>query len=137
VDGTAGFTDAFGRFALPNGELPLTAGPGAGREVEWGGAWLRGLGGGFNGPASQFVEDAGFVKLREVTVAYTFEQPWVRRLGTTSVNVALSGRNLHTWTDYTGIDPESNVLGQNVGRGLDFFNNPQTRSWVLSVNLNR
>jgi TonB-linked SusC/RagA family outer membrane protein len=137
VDGTAGFTEAFGRFELPNGELPLTAGPGAGRAVEWDGAWLRGLGGGFSGPASQFVEDASFVKLREVTVAYTFEGPWVRRLGTTSVNVALSGRNLHTWTDYTGIDPESNLLGQNVGRGLDFFNNPQTRSWVLSVNLNR
>lgn len=136
-DGVRGFTDAFGRFALPNGEVPSTAGPGAGREVEWGGAWLRGLGGGFNGPPSQFMEDASFVKLRELTMAYTFDQPWVRRLGTTSVDVSVSGRNLHTWTDYTGIDPESNLLGQNVGRGLDFFNNPQTRSWILSVNLNR
>ena len=36
-----------------------------------------------------------------------------------------------------GIDPESNLTGQSVGRGLDYFNNPQTRSWVISVNLNR
>ncbi|HST62538.1 MAG TPA: SusC/RagA family TonB-linked outer membrane protein [Longimicrobium sp.] len=136
-DGKTGFMDAFGRFELPNRETPLAAGPGAGREVEWGGAWLRGLGGGFSGPTQQFVEDASFVKLREITVAYTFDAPWVRRLGTRSVDVAVSGRNLHTWTDYTGIDPESNLMGQNVGRGLDFFNNPQTRSWILSVNLNR
>jgi hypothetical protein len=53
------------------------------------------------------------------------------------MNLTLSGRNLKTWTDYTGIDPESNLTGQSVGRGLDYFNNPQTRSWVISVNLNR
>ena len=113
-------------------------GPGAGREVTLNAGWGNsGLGNGFNGPASQFIEDAGFVKLRDITVSYTLDQPFVRRYGFSSIELNVSGRNLKTWTDYTGIDPESNLTGQSAGRGLDYFNNPRTRSFVLGVTLNR
>jgi hypothetical protein len=116
------------------------AGPGAGTEVplNWY-TWAEEyLGNGFNGPFTQFVEDAGYVKLRDVSLSYTFDsQALRRRFGLSSLNLTVSGRNLKTWTNYTGIDPESNLTGQSVGRGLDYFNNPQTRSWVISVNLNR
>ena len=44
--------------------------------------------------------------------------------------------NVKTWSDYTGIHPESNLTGQTVGRGLDYFNNPQTRSFIFTVSLN-
>jgi hypothetical protein len=50
----------------------------------------------------------------------------------------VSGRNLVTWTNYTGIDPESTLEGAEVGyRGSDYFNHPQTRSFVLTLVLNR
>jgi hypothetical protein len=42
-----------------------------------------------------------------------------------------------TWTDYTGIDPETNLAGQTIGRGLDYFNHPQTRSFILTFNFIR
>jgi TonB-linked SusC/RagA family outer membrane protein len=115
------------------------AGPGVGKTVNIDRRWGQlGIGNGFNGPFSQFLEDASFVKLRDVSLSYTLDQPWLkRRFGMSSMNLTLSGRNLKTWTNYTGIDPESNLTGQSVGRGLDYFNNPQTRSWVISVNLNR
>jgi len=50
------------------------------------------------------------------------------------------GRNLHTWTNYTGYDPETN-LGGAISAGLgaggvDYFNNPQTRSFAFSITLN-
>lgn len=114
-------------------------GPGLGKTVRIDRRWGQaGIGNGFNGPFSQFLEDASYVKLRDVSVSYTMDQPWVRsRFGLSSINLTVSGRNLKTWSDYTGIDPESNLTGQSVGRGLDYFNNPQTRSWVISVNLNR
>lgn len=114
-------------------------GPGLGKTVRIDRRWGQaGIGNGFNGPFVQFLEDASFVKLRDVSLSYTLDQPWVkRRFGLSSMNFTVSGRNLKTWTDYTGIDPESNLTGQSVGRGLDYFNNPQTRSWVISVNLNR
>jgi len=68
------------------------------------------------------MEDAGFVKLREISLSYTFDQPWVNRvLGLGSFDVRVSGRNLVTWTKYTGYDPESNLTGaddRRSGRGL-------------------
>jgi hypothetical protein len=114
-------------------------GPGAGTPVPLGEAWFSGSGGIFNGPASQFVEDASFVKLREISLGYTFDQPWVSRLlGFSSMELRVAGRNLHTWTDYSGIDPETSVLGAaSPVRGVDYFNNPQSRSYVFSLTLNR
>jgi hypothetical protein len=48
----------------------------------------------------------------------------------------LAARNLNTWTDYSGVDPETNLEGSfGIGRGQDYFNNPQTRSLIFSINL--
>ena len=101
--------------------------------------WFQGNGGGFGAVSSFFMEDASYVKLREIALAYTFDQPWVAgRLGLSSFDVKLAGRNLKTWTNYTGWDPETNLAGSEVGiTGVDFFNNPQTRSYILTLTLNR
>jgi hypothetical protein len=93
----------------------------------------------FTGNDEDFVEDAGFIRLRELSVQYSLTQPWVRRsLGFNSIDLRVAGRNLLTSTDYTGLDPETN-LGQAeaVRRGQDYFNNPQSRSFVFTVTLNR
>jgi TonB-linked SusC/RagA family outer membrane protein len=116
-----------------------TTGPGVGTAVvldedTWFGA---GLGNWFNGPGSQFIEDGTFLKLREVSVAYTLTAPFVQRAGFSSVDIRLAGRNLFTQTDYTGIDPESNLGGATASRGNEYFNNPQSRSYILSFALNR
>ncbi len=101
-------------------------------------SWFTGPGG-IGGPRAQFVEDGSFVKLRELSISYLADQPWVRqRLGLTSIDVRLAGRNLVTWTDYTGLDPETSLGGaEYLTQGFDFFNNPQTRSFVLSFSFNR
>ena len=115
------------------------AGPGAGMAVPLGEAWFTGAGGIFNGPVSQFLEDASFVKLREIAVGVVLDQPWVSRtIGFSSMEVRVAGRNLHTWTDYTGVDPETSVLGSATPvQGVEYFNNPQTRSFIFSITLNR
>ena len=98
--------------------------------------WYQGnIGSGFTGPSAQFIEEAGFVKLREVAIAYTFDQPWVRStFGFDAIDVRVSGRNLKTWTSYTGIDPESTLFGADVAQqGFDYFGTPQTRSFTFSI----
>jgi hypothetical protein len=52
------------------------------------------------------------------------------------VDVSLTGRNLALWTDYTGVDPETNLTGVSNGRGLEYFNNPSTRSYIFSIRFN-
>ena len=54
------------------------------------------------------------------------------------MDLRLAGRNLAVWTNYTGADPETNLGGAETGaRGIDFFNNPQSRSFVFTVVLAR
>jgi hypothetical protein len=114
-------------------------GPGVGTVVTIDQDWFQGDGGAFGDQGAQFVEDAGFVKLREISIAYTLDQRFLRSaIGLSSIDLRLSGRNLHTWTKYKGIDPENNLAGAaGFIQGFDWFNNPQTRSIVLSVGLNR
>jgi TonB-linked SusC/RagA family outer membrane protein len=114
-------------------------GPGEGTTVNlnWDTWGENGLGNSFTGPSAQFIEDASFVKLRDISVTYTLDQPWLRRVGVTTADLTLAGRNLKTWTDYSGLDPESNLTGQTLGRGIDYFNNPRTRSFVFGVQLHR
>lgn len=128
-----GETRVFGQTYYANEKVD---GPGAGTPVVIGQSWYTGKGSGFNGPSSQFIEDAGYVKLREISVAYKFRGGFVRNLGLSDIDVRLSGRNLVTWTDYTGIDPETNLTGTTGGRGLEYFNNPFYRSYALSFRLN-
>jgi TonB-linked SusC/RagA family outer membrane protein len=94
--------------------------------------FTSGPGSGFTGPAEQFVEKASYVRLRDVTLSYTFPLQFV---GMQSATISVTGRNLKLWTDYTGNDPESNLTGPSNGQGLDYFNNPTTRSYILSIQL--
>jgi TonB-linked SusC/RagA family outer membrane protein len=117
---------------------PGVVGPGADKSVPIGENWWRaGLGNNFNGPTGQGVEDAGYVKLREISATYTWENARVRNFtGFTAIEFRLAARNLSTWTDYSGVDPETNLEGSyGIGRGQDYFNNPQTRSLIFSINL--
>ncbi|GMV05124.1 MAG: SusC/RagA family TonB-linked outer membrane protein [Gemmatimonadota bacterium] len=132
-----GKSEVFGETYLTQFDF---AGPGKGQSVplNWYTWFWWGIGSGFTGPASQFMEDASFVKLRDVSIAYTFrDQDWLDRLGFSTLDVMVSGRNIKTWTDYSGIDPENNLDGQTLGRGIDYFNNPQTRAWVVNFSLVR
>ena len=118
-------------------------GPGAGLSIPIGENWYRNSGVAacpFTGYDEVCIEDASYVKLREISVGYTFDGPWLgRTLGFTSVDLRVAGRNLKTWTDYTGLDPEAGGVGGNINRfnGYDYFNLPLTRSFVFSLGLNR
>ena len=117
----------------------VVAGPGKGVAAALDEGYWTGLGSVFNSNDVPFLEPGGFVKLREVSLGFTFDQPWVSRsLGFSSIELRVAGRNLHSWNDYTGVDPETSLLGAiSPVRGLNYFNNPQTRSWSFSLTLNR
>jgi TonB-linked SusC/RagA family outer membrane protein len=81
-------------------------------------------------PNSYFVEDGSYVKLRELSVSYNFSPRLLnslRFLGAgRTVKVALIGRNLKTWSDYSGFDPESSSNGDFNFR-IDGFRYPSYR----------
>lgn len=100
-------------------------------------SWYTDLGGGFGPIEGLFVEDAGFVRLRHVRLAYDWTSEVLQQAtGLQSIEFSATGRNLLLWTDYSGIDPETNLTGASNGQGLDYFQNPNTRSYAFSVRVN-
>ena len=100
-------------------------------------SWYTNIGGGFNGPNDQFVENINTTRLREITLSYTLNSPGFRNATKLqSIDFSVTGRNLYLWTGYTGVDPETNLTGVSNGRGIDYFNNPGTRSFLFSVKIN-
>ncbi len=87
-------------------------------------------------------EDGSFWKWREVTAAVTLPDRWARRVGARKATVSLSGRNLATWTKYTGFDPEINFAppthqpgAENPFATSDFLTQPPVRYWTGRVDL--
>jgi hypothetical protein len=84
----------------------------------------------------EYIEDGSYIKLREVAVQFKVSPALVRRLGAQSGSLRLAGRNLKTWTDYTGLDPEINMFSAStVARGLDFATTPLPRQFSIGVSL--
>jgi TonB-linked SusC/RagA family outer membrane protein len=84
-----------------------------------------------------YLEDASFVKLRQVALRYSTNADWLRGIGAGGLQLELLGRNLFTWTDYSGYDPEINMFGlSTVERGTDFAVYPNARIYTLGVRLN-
>ena len=60
---------------------------------------------------------------------------FARQLNASGASLTLSGQNLGTWTDYTGLDPEVNFAGQSNFSQADFLSQPQVRRFTARINL--
>jgi len=89
----------------------------------------------FYGSEAGFFQDAGFVKLREVSVTYIAPPEWASRIGASTLSFTLAGRNLATWTNYKGADPELNTIGQFNFSVADFLTQPPVRYFLGRVNV--
>ena len=90
---------------------------------------------GFGVRTANYLEDASYVKLREVALSYDLPRSWLGRLwsGARTARVTLSGRNLLTSTSYNGLDPEvSNFGNQAVARNIDVTPYPPSRQFYLT-----
>jgi TonB-dependent starch-binding outer membrane protein SusC len=84
----------------------------------------------------EYVEDGSYTKLREIAVSYQLDPRWLRLRGVTGATLTLAGRNLKTWTNYTGWDPETNAGGQStLVRGFAFATTPIPRTVTFAAAL--
>ena len=87
-----------------------------------------------NRDTSWFVEDGSYIKLRELSLRYAFEGsrfPALSRVGVDRAVLSLIGRNVLTWTDYTGYDPE---IGNAITR-IDDFDYPIYRTFTAMLEI--
>lgn len=99
--------------------------------------WYKGPGTSFNNSsAKQFVEDGGSTRLREISLGYTLRSAAFKKATRlASVDFTFTGRNVLLWTNYRGVDPETNISGATLARGSDWFTNPNTRSWLFTIRI--
>ncbi len=88
------------------------------------------------GTFAGFIENASFTRLQEVTLTL-FAPQRSGLAGLSSARVSLSGRNLATWTDYTGLDPTLSNRGSAPFVRSGSFAYPRPRIFTLRLDLER
>jgi TonB-linked SusC/RagA family outer membrane protein len=78
-----------------------------------------------------YFEDGAYTTLREVSLSVEVPTRFARRLRANSATIGVAGRNLHTWTGYSGISPEGSWVDN---QGLDMNLVPLTRYWTIRIN---
>ncbi|MFN3299022.1 MAG: SusC/RagA family TonB-linked outer membrane protein [Sediminibacterium sp.] len=100
-------------------------------------SWYTGPGGFFGNIGEQFVEDATWTRIREISVGVNLKNKWLnKKIGVNSIELELSGRNLLLISKVNGYDPDANNSGTTSGRGVVYFVNPPTRSFLATIKLN-
>lgn len=93
--------------------------------------------------SSRFVEDGSYLRLKNVAIGYNLPAGMMEKIGFKSARIAVSGQNLLTFTNYSGLDPEVSYFGSggesrgddNVIQGHDFGNYPNLRSLTVGLSL--
>ncbi len=82
------------------------------------------------------VQDGSYIRLRDISLSYDLPRRIFANSFIEGINLTLNARNVFLITDYTGIDPETNLTSDasNVF-GYDYFNNPNTRSYGAKLNI--
>lgn len=87
--------------------------------------------------SSRYLEDADFIRLRNLTLGYTLPFEVTEKIGLDRIRVYFTGVNLLTITDFKGWDPEStfdSLQGNSLFSGIGFYSPPQARTLTLGFN---
>ena len=116
-----------------NADWRTRQGVGNGKEAEkeQTGVYPRGYISSFYGTVEQWrIDDGSFVKLREVSLSYAFGN--FKKIK--DITLSISGRNLVSWDNYKGYDPEVNAGGQStILRGIDFGSVPIPKTYSVGL----
>ena len=84
------------------------------------------------GAAEEAVTVVKWVRLRDVNLSYDFNVKQFKSIN--SAQISFTGRNLFLNTNYKGVDPETSLTGAGSSiNGLDYFNNPGSKSFIMSL----
>ncbi len=86
--------------------------------------------------SDRFIEDASYLRLKIVSLGYTFPETWTSKIKIKKFRMYGSAQNIGTWTNYTGYDPEASFSGQSlINRGIDNGVYPNYKTILAGINL--
>lgn len=84
---------------------------------------------------SRFIEDGSFLRLKNLTVGYSFPEKWVRKAHLSKIRVYTTMQNLFCLTKYSGYDPEVNARTSPLMPSFDYSTYPKNRSFTVGLEL--
>ncbi len=84
----------------------------------------------------RYVEDGSFIRLRSLSLGYTFDRSQLSNLPFSHLKIYISGQNLLTFTDYKGYNPESSIGSNPVTPGIDWGAYPLAKIYTVGINVN-
>jgi TonB-linked SusC/RagA family outer membrane protein len=83
-----------------------------------------------------FFKNGEFTRFREFSVTYQLPDAFASKIHSNRASIIGTGRNLHVWTAYPGIDPEATVGNGDARGSEEYFSTPPLRYYTLRLNLN-
>ncbi|MEO9021444.1 MAG: SusC/RagA family TonB-linked outer membrane protein [Ginsengibacter sp.] len=93
------------------------------------------IGNSFGAGQETDVENGGYTRIRQVSFSYKFNNNVFGKNHFTNLSITIFANNLKIWTKYDGVDPETSLGGPSNLQGLDYFNNPGTKSYGVRLSL--
>ncbi|MGD8427958.1 MAG: hypothetical protein PVH63_10010, partial [Balneolaceae bacterium] len=108
-------------------------GQGVHNGVDYGDGYYRNV---YRKVASNFVEDASWIRLRNLSISYNLPSQWISGSLLRSASVTFTGNNLWLYTPYSGFDPESSQFGAGSNtQGFQGLRTPATKSFTFGIDL--
>lgn len=85
-------------------------------------------------PSSAWVQNASYLRLRNLTLGYNFNQHTINKLKMKGLRLYVTGSNLFTITNYVGYDPETSSES-GLSQGGDYLGYPAARSFIIGANI--
>ena len=85
--------------------------------------------------SSRTIEDGSYLRLKTLQLSYTLPKKFTRKLKLQTVQVYVSGQNLWTWTNYSGLDPEVSVRHTVLTPGFDYSAYARNRIYTAGVKI--
>ncbi|MBS2211122.1 SusC/RagA family TonB-linked outer membrane protein [Carboxylicivirga mesophila] len=82
-----------------------------------------------NKSSSRYIEDGSYIRLRQLVLRYTLPEKYINRIGLKTAELSVSGANLWTWANFSGMDPEVGIEGYSQALY------PVTRKFMLGVDI--
>jgi TonB-linked SusC/RagA family outer membrane protein len=86
--------------------------------------------------SDRYIEDGSYLRIQNISLGYNFPEKWIKNLKMNNARLYMSAQNVHTFTGYSGYDPEigafnKSVLSQNVDNG----HYPNPRTFTIGANI--
>ena len=85
--------------------------------------------------STRTIEDGSFLRLKTVQLSYDLPRRTVARMGVDSFRIFVSGQNLYTWTNYSGLDPEVSTKHSTLTPGFDYSAYARNKVYTAGINI--